>query len=145
MSELGFIDFITPDDAREAMLEVRKSAFSLNRDFVGSKKLPVDEAAAWRKWYADFNEYYDSLADSFAGWKFVDSSGVLQEAERLTSDLGAWRGRYQHITGDKPATPAPVRLNMGPSMGGLSLFLKAAAALGAVMLARNIYRDYFDK
>lgn len=145
MSELGFIDYISPDDAREAMLEVRKSAFSLNRDFTSSGKLPVDERDAWKKWYADFNEYYDGLVDSFAGWKFVDSSGVLQEAERLASDLGAWRSRYMHITGDKPATPAPVRLHVGGAMGGLSMFLKAAAVLGAVMLARNIYRDYFDK
>jgi len=143
--ELGLIDFISPDDAREAMLEVRKSAFSLDQDYSSNKSVPVDERVAWQKWYRDFNTYYDGLVESFGGWKFIDSTGVLEEAERLTADLGAWRLRYLHFTGAKPATPAPVRLRQGPAYSGLSMFLKAAAALGAVLLARNIYQDYFNK
>jgi len=146
--ELGDIlseDFwISPDDARAALNEVRKSVVSFNQDVqnaLAAGRIPPSEASEWAKWKRQFDAYYRRINESWMGWRLVDSTGVLTESERMATDLGAWRARYQAKTKQAPTTSAPVRTHVGPTQGPLSSILTALATVGAVGLAWRIYKD----
>lgn len=146
--ELGDIlseDFwISPTDAREALDAVRRSVQSFDTDMrnaAAAGTIPPTEASEWAKWRRQFQEYYDKTVGSFGGWRLLDSTGVLFEAERMATDLGAWRDRYQHFTSQRPASPAPVRTHAGNTQGPWQGILTALAWVGGVGLAWRIYKD----
>lgn len=146
--ELGEIlseDFwISPRDAKEALDAVRRSVNSLNTDMVqatAAGTLPAGEAAEWAKWRRQFEQYYANTVNSFLGWRLLDSTGVLYEAERLATDLNAWRDRFTHFTSQRPGSPSPVRTHAGTAQGPWSALLTGVAAVGAVALAWRIYKD----
>lgn len=145
LSDILSEDFwISPSDAKAALDEVRKSVVSFDTDMkaaLAAGKIPPAEAAQWDKWRRQFASYYNRITDSFMGWRLVDSTGVLTEAERMATDLGAWRARFQAKTKTAPTTAAPVRTHVGPTQGPLSSILTALATVGAVGLAWRIYKD----
>lgn len=136
--------WISPHDAREALDAVRRSVQSFDTDMrnaAAAGSVPAIESSEWAKWKRQFDAYYDKTVNSFMGWRLADSTGVLFEAERMATDLGAWRDRFTHFTGQKPAAGAPVRTHVGPSAGPWSSVLTALAVVGAVGLAWRIYKD----
>lgn len=146
--ELGDIlseDFwISPNDAKEALAEVRKSVVSFDADMrnaLAANTIPPTEAAEWARWKRQFDAYYRKITESFMGWRLADSTGVLLEAERMANDLGAWRQRFRALAKVEPTTPAPVRTHAGPTQGPVSSILTGLAVVGAVGLAWRIYSD----
>lgn len=138
-SELGDVlsdDFwISPTDAREALDMVRRSAMAFNEDMKAGHaagKVPPLEFVEWQKWLRQFDQYYRDRTDSFLGWRLLDSTGVLSEAEALATDLGAWRDRYEHYAGQRPATPPPVRTHAGPTLGPVSATRNVLATVGFI-------------
>lgn len=144
LGELLSGDFwISPDDARQALLEVRKAASSLNQDMLNAKaanRMPEREMAAWSTWLQQFNQYADSVLDSVLGWRLIDSSGVLSRAELLSADLNAWRNRYVAFMGAQPLTKPVVNTTAGPGVGPGQIVKYAAIGIGVLFVA-SIYRD----
>jgi len=146
--ELGEIlseDFwVSPNDAKEALAEVRKSVVSFDADMrnaLANQTIPPTEATEWARWKRQFDAYYAKVNESFLGWRLLDSTGVLLEAERMANDLGAWRQRFLALAKTAPTTPGPVRTHVGPVQGPMSSILTALATVGAVGLAWRIYSD----
>lgn len=136
--------WISPSDAKKALDEVRKSVVSFDADMktaLATGTIDAAEAAQWDTWRRQFANYYRSVTESFMGWRLVDSTGVLTEAERMATDLGAWRARFQAKTKTAPTTAPPVRTHVGPTQGPMSSILTALATVGAVGLAWRIYKD----
>ncbi len=138
--------FITPQDAREALEAVQKSAFSLNVDMQragAAGKLPPVELAEWSGWYVKFTEYYqETHGGGFLDWRLWNSTGVLAEAEQMATDLGAWRARYRHFTGQSATTAAPVRKKPGDHGSTWSTVVWGLTAVGGLLLVSRIYGDY---
>ena len=147
--ELGGLDddwFITPTDAREALEAVQKSAFSLNLDMQragAAGKLPPVELGEWNKWYSKWKEYYaETHGGGFLDWRLWNSTGVLAEAEQVATDLGAWRARYHHFTGQGATTGAPVRAKPGEHGSTWSTVVWGLTAVGSLLLVSRVYSDY---
>lgn len=136
--------WISPSDAREALDAVRRSVQSFDTDMrnaMAAGTIPPTESSEWAKWRRQFDEYYDSIAGSFAGWRLLDSTGVLFEAEKMATDLNAWRSRFTALTRQPTTAPGPVRTHVGKTQGPWSATLTALAAVGVVGLAWRIYKD----
>ena len=136
--------WISPSDAKAALDEVRKSVVSFDQDMktaLAAGRIDPAEVAQWDRWRGQFADYYRRVTESFMGWRLVDSTGVLTEAERMATDLGAWRARFQAKTKTAPTTAAPVRTHVGPTHGPMSSILTALATVGTVGLAWRIYKD----
>ena len=136
--------WISPREARDALDAVRRSVQSFDTDMrnaAAAGTIPAIEASEWAKWKRQFDEYYTKTVESFMGWRLLDSTGVLFEAERMATDLGAWRDRFTHFTNQKPAAGAPVRTHVGPTAGPWKGVLTGLALVGAMGLAWRIYKD----
>lgn len=138
--------WISPSDAREALQVVQSSALSFDLDMkkaFSQGKVTQNEFSQWQKWKREFDEYYASVTDSFLGWRLINSTGVLAEAERMVADLDAWRTRYHTFTKEDPTIPGPVRTFVGPTEGPWSLFAKAAVAIGIGSMAYHFIKRYW--
>lgn len=147
-SELGEVlseDFwISPLEAKDALDAVRRSVVSLDLDMQQAAQagsIPADELAEWNAWKEQFDSYYNKHTQSFAGWRLLHATAVLEEAERMATDLGAWRQRYEFFAKRAPTTPAPVRTYAGDKSDPVSTAIAAVAVIGGVMVLARIYGD----
>jgi len=146
ISELGetlSTDFwISPSDAKRALDEVRKSVVSLDLDMqreAAAGTIPQIEFNEWTRWRTTFDNYYQSHTTSFLGWRLLDSTSVLSQAEQYANDLNAWRARFASLVGRGPTTKGPG--NDEPPGGHFSSVLVALALVGTAQLLWMVYRS----
>lgn len=141
--------FISPQEARGALNQVKASAESYNTDITRAAtagKISPSELEDWRGWYSAFSKYYVAVSDSTFGWRLIDSAGVMERAERFATDLGMWRQRFVHWTNERTttATPTLARLTAQSGWGTWSIGLAVFGGIAALSLASRIV-DIIDQ
>lgn len=109
LTDLGFIEIITPSQIADYRQTILTSAATLNTDFQ-STEIDAQILDAWNAWYNDLINYADDSGYFGDLW-----AGSMKTAERKAAELLQWRDIYKTYSG-KNATGVPIEVTTPPGL-----------------------------
>jgi hypothetical protein len=127
--------FVTPDDAKHYLSEIDASYQQLDTSIQNYVNTPTDFKVSWGIQLATWKAFYVTSTAS-VGW--LNTTAVMQQADRYAQQLQTWRANFTAI-GGTPAGPAPLPPGQGipgagPQISDLTKPLLIVGGIAALLI-----------